>query len=279
MIRATSADGPAIKAFLTDHIATSMFPLANLHNHGMNGGHPRAVTFWLRWQAGRITDALAMTDEGFLFPQCPTGPWGDIRSVLAGNRFGGILGEAAQVRALRAVLAPVATAALDNVEPLYQLDLADLALPDCTGFTLRPLSDAPRSTVIAWRAAYHAEVMPMQGKDDVAVATDEIEAYLQADSHRLLFRGETPVAMTGFNAQLADSVQIGGVYTPPDMRGQGLARRAVGLHLREAREGGTQNAVLFAANAQAARAYEAIGFTRIGAFAMLMFEEPQVIHV
>jgi len=39
MIRATETDRPAIEAFLNAHAATSMFPLSNLANHGMNGGH------------------------------------------------------------------------------------------------------------------------------------------------------------------------------------------------------------------------------------------------
>ncbi|WP_106746343.1 GNAT family N-acetyltransferase [Yoonia maritima] len=279
MIRATEADRLAIEAFLTNHIATSMFPLSNLRSYGMSGGHPRAVTFWARWLDGQITDVLTVTDEGFLFPQCPTGPWGDIRAVLAGQAYRGILGDARQVAALRQALSWQVEPGIDDVEPLYHLSLSDLQLPDCEGFELYPLADAPKETVLGWRTAYLTEVMPVPGEEPDVTAAKDIAAYLDANSHRALYRDGTPVAMTGFNAQLPQVVQIGGVYTQPEFRGQGVARRAVGLHLKEAHNNGVKDAILFAASDNAARAYEAIGFNKIGAFSILLYEEPQVVHV
>ncbi len=78
--------------------------------------------------------------------------------------------------------------------------------------------------------------------------------------------------MTNFNAALPAIVQVGGVYTPPDFRGQGYARRAVALHLEQAREAGVREAILFAANPAASRAYEAIGFTQIGGYRIVNFD-------
>ena len=49
------------------------------------------------------------------------------------------------------------------------------------------------------------------------------------------------------------------------------ARRAVALHLQEARDKGATRAILFAANEAAARAYESIGFERNGTFSLMMF--------
>jgi hypothetical protein len=46
MRRLHEADRPAIEAFLSAHIETSMFPLGNLARHGMAGGKPHARTFW-----------------------------------------------------------------------------------------------------------------------------------------------------------------------------------------------------------------------------------------
>ena len=109
-------------------------------------------------------------------------------------------------------------------------------------------------------------------------AVKDTVRYNEADSHRVLYDGDAPVAMTGFNATLPEAVQIGGVYTPPELRARGLARRAVAMHLDQARSAGVDHAILFAASAQACRAYEAIGFKRTGTFTILVFEEPQVIH-
>ena len=118
----------------------------------------------------------------------------------------------------------------------------------------------------------------MPGEDSEQKAKDDIESYIAANSHRVLYRGDTPVAMTGFNAVLPEAVQIGGVYTPPAARSRGLARTAVAMHLQEARSRGVAHAILFAASPQACKAYEAIGFARTGDFTILFYEEPQVIY-
>ena len=278
MIRATQADRAEVVAFLRRHLPIAMFPLANLHRHGMAGGHPRAMAFWLRKDRGAITDAAAISDAGFLFPVCPTHPWADLRAAMQGSRVAAILGEAGQVTGLRAAFGLTDAAGHATTEPHYDLPLADLVMPEVAGLTLHPLADAPRDLVIRWRHAYLVETMLGQEANVDATAIKDIDSYLAADSHRVLFDGDTPVAMTGFNAVLPDAVQIGGVYTPPQLRARGLARRAVALHLAQARAAGVTRAILFAASAAASTAYQAIGFRRIGTFAIVLHAEPQVVH-
>jgi RimJ/RimL family protein N-acetyltransferase len=278
MILATAADRPAIEAFLKAHIVTSMFPLTNLIRYGMDGGHPRAVQFWVRWQAGQITDLVTVTEEGALFPQCPTGPWGDVAVVLADQPVIGLFGEAGQVAALRKALGLVGHAPLDTAEPLYELPLTDLQMPASDGFEIRPLGDAPHPLILSWRAAYCEESLAIPNEDAMEQSTKDIATYLEQDSHRVLLRDGEPVAMTGFNATLPDVVQIGGVYTPPGLRNNGYARTALALHLAEARAKGVGKAVLFAANQPASRAYEALGFRRTGTFSIVIYDEPQVIR-
>ncbi|MFQ1699421.1 GNAT family N-acetyltransferase [Loktanella agnita] len=279
MIPGTEADRAAIEAFLRAHVAISMFPLSNLARHGMAGGHGRAVRFWVKWQAGALTDVLMLTEGGLVFPCCPTAPWGDVRVVLSGRAIAGVLGDQRQVRPLRDALGLGNAAGLDVVEPHYHLPLADLRLPDCAGYDLVPISQAQRALATAWREAYIRETLPMPGEDPAQKALDDVTQFIAADTHRLLLQAGVPVAMTGFNARVPAAVQVGGVYTPPDLRGQGHARRAVGLHLQEARQKGAHEAILFAANAPAARAYEALGFGHIGEFAVVIYQTPQVIHV
>ncbi|MCK0096028.1 GNAT family N-acetyltransferase [Yoonia sp. F2084L] len=278
MILATPEDRPAIEAFLTKHVATSMFPLSNLRLHGMTGGHPRAMRFWVRWEAGKIADLMPVSEEGYLFPQCPTAPWGQVKAVMTGASVKGMLGDARQIATLRSVLGLLEQGGLDDEEPLYELALRDLIVPDCAGFTLRPLADAPRDLIISWRHAYLKEVLPMPGEDQARKAMDDVESYIAADTHRALYEGGMPVAMTGFNAVLPEAVQIGAVYTPPSDRSRGLARRAVAMHLQEAAQNGVTSAILFAASPQACKAYEAIGFARIGDYTILVYETPQVIY-
>jgi predicted GNAT family acetyltransferase len=118
----------------------------------------------------------------------------------------------------------------------------------------------------------------MPGEDFDQKAASDIDSYIATDTHRVLYEGDRPVAMTGFNATLPEAVQIGAVYTPPADRSRGLARRAVAMHLQEALAGGVTDAILFAASPQACKAYEAVGFARKGDYAILVYEEPQVIY-
>ena len=74
----------------------------------------------------------------------------------------------------------------------------------------------------------------------------------------------------GFDAALPDIVQLGGIYTPPAVRGRGFAKVAVAASLLVARDRGSSRAVLFTNNPSAARAYEAIGFRRIGDYSLVL---------
>ena len=80
----------------------------------------------------------------------------------------------------------------------------------------------------------------------------------------------TPVSLSAFNAALPDIVQLGGIYTPPALRGRGFAKVAVAASLLVARDRGSSRAVLFTNNPSAARAYEAIGFRRIGDYSLVL---------
>ena len=277
MILAPPEDQAAIEAFLIAHIETSMFPLSNLRRYGMAGGNPRAMRFWLGWKDGQITDVLGMSEEGMVFPQCPSGPWGEAAVVLAGQPIKAIMGHEGQVTTLIRFLGldPEAKALVMS-DPLFTLPLAALVVPEVTGFTLTPITDDLRAIVVSWRSAYLTEVMPLPGEDPDEKAATDIAGYMENDTHRVLLQDGRPVAMTGFNADMAEAVQIGGVYTPPKLRGRGFARRAVALHLQEAREKGVQRAVLFAASDTASRAYVAVGFRKVGTFGGNFYETPQV---
>ena len=103
----------------------------------------------------------------------------------------------------------------------------------------------------------------------------DVARRLDAGKLRLLVHNGRPVAQTGFNAVLPDSVQIGGVYTPPEFRRLGYGRLAVALHLEEVRKSGVKKAILFSANEYASRAYRGIGFEQIGHYTLTIFATPE----
>ncbi|MCX7300793.1 MAG: GNAT family N-acetyltransferase [Rhodobacterales bacterium] len=277
MIAAQPSDQSAIMLFLRRHLETSLFPIANLIAHGMTGGHDRAMRFWLDGRP--IRGLIGKTEAGMIMPQWPLCMMPDL-TPLSGFTAIGLIGDAEQVRRLGSALglsdAPTQLAA---DEPLFTLTLTDLLTPPHDpALALHPLTAAPLDLLRDWRCAYLQETTGTPADKAPAIAAQDIDSYIANDSHRVLLRDGIPVAMTGFNARLPDTVQIGGVWTPPALRGQHLARTALALHLTEARAAGVSRAILFAASKSAARAYCAIGFRQIGTLNVTLFDAPQEIR-
>lgn len=276
--RALPADVPAIEAFLREHVQSSMFPLANLRDYGLDGAQDRSPSFWLKDDGSTIAGLLGLTREGMLMPQMPhaTPPdWRAIAPLLAGRRLIGAAGDSEQVRALLPALGLAdRPASLDEDEPAFRLSLDDLIVPALPDTRLIRPDQAHRGLMVEWRMAYHREVLGTPENKLERLAEREVDSFLERDTFRILLHGTTPMAMTGFNAVLPEIVQIGGVYTPPGLRGRGYARRAVGLHLEEVRRAGVGAAVLFASGGMAVRAYLAVGFEPAGEFALVLFRDP-----
>lgn len=272
---AIEADLDRVRAFLTEHITTSMFPMSNLARFGTNG-HPRSMDFWLSESAGEVTDLFSISREGMIFPG--TDKAATVIPFLTDRPIIGIIGATSQVTAIRDAL-PAAPTKINTTEPHFALNLAQIKLPQIDGLTLRPVQETDAEMIINWRAAYEVESL---GEDLEAArnfAEQKFYRYLQDDTHRVLMHKGSPVGTTGFNAVTESCVQVGGVYTPPELRSRGYARAAVALHLQEAHAHGKTTAILCAANVAAAKAYMAIGFEQIGEFGIVIYQEPQVIHV
>jgi predicted GNAT family acetyltransferase len=92
----------------------------------------------------------------------------------------------------------------------------------------------------------------------------------------LLDRGK-PVACSFFNARVPDTVQVGGVYTPPGLRGRGYGRAAVAGSLATVRLQGVRRSVLFTDkdNASAHAAYEALGYRIAGEYGIILLADAQ----
>jgi GNAT superfamily N-acetyltransferase len=266
---ATPADLPVILSLLRRHEQTSMFPLANLAGPGLGGSGPLGMRVWL---SGDGRGLVGLTNAGMLLPQWPgAADWSAARAALAGATVGGASGPAGQVRALIAALGLAdAPCQHDADEPGFALDLADLRLPEGPG-VLAPLDAAPQDLLFAWRAAYLVEVLGAPAVQAAERAPAEVGRWRTAGSHRLLLVDGRPVALAGVNARLPDVVQVGGVYVPPDLRGKGLARRAVALLLDEMRATGVARAVLFSVSPAATRAYRAIGFRPAEPIGLVLF--------
>lgn len=278
MIRkATHDDIPALVGFLERHIETSMFLLGNLEAHGLdNTEHRHGTAYFLRETGDGITGVFGATNGGYLTCQLPGIGKTEAQTyahLLKGYTLRGMTGDDAQVATiLDALPVPEDGWHINLTQPLYALDLNGLPQsPD----QIRGPADKDRALLEVWLDHYLRDtgVMPEAGiVDEIAVRA---AAAVQSRSLRLLLdEAGTPIAMSDVNARAGHAVQIGGVFVPRDRRGQGLGGRVVAAQLAELKSQGITRAILFAASADAAKAYEKIGFRRIGDYRIAMLKTP-----
>ncbi|HLT38978.1 MAG TPA: GNAT family N-acetyltransferase [Enhygromyxa sp.] len=278
-------DEPQLLEFLHQRIEHSMFLLSNLRAAGWEDhGHPYNGSYVAAFADGRIVGVACHYRRGNVVVNAPDHAVELARAALeaSGRPLKAVVGPALEVQAVAAALAlPVGDAAqLDESEGLYRLELADLQVPaplrDGT-VRGRELAAADLDLVDAWMIRYRVE---SAGDPD----TPELRRAIRNDHEAALGRGEVwvlehagqLVARTGFNARLPEAVQIGGVWTPHELRGRGYARAALAAHLLAIRETGVSTAILFTgeSNTPARRAYAALGFRRVGDYGLLLLRAP-----
>jgi predicted GNAT family acetyltransferase len=197
------------------------------------------------------------------------------RRVTTAAQVRGVLGPwrcvTAAVDQLELTAQPVLSGA---PEILYRLDISVLRDP-VSAVRCRRATKEDLDWLTPWRVAYAVETLGAKPGPDVeptvfANLCDQIAEGRLFVAHR----EEEPVATCCFNAELPDVVQIGAVWTPPTMRGRGYARAVVAGALRIAQQEGVMRAVLFTeeTNTPAQRAYEALGFARVGDYGMMLYD-------
>lgn len=278
MIRkATPDDIPALVSFLERHIETSMFLLGNLEAHGLNNtDHRHGTAYFLRETGDGITGVFGATNGGYLTCQLPGIGKTEAQTyahLLKGYTLRGMTGDDAQVRTiLEALPVPKDAWHINLTQPLYALDLVPSSE---TTAQIRRAKPEDRAMLEIWFDHYLRDT----GLTAEAGIVDEVAVRagvaVQSRSIRILEDDTgTPVAMSELNARAGHAVQIGGVFVPRDKRGKGFAGRVVNARLAELRGEGITRAILFAASENAARAYEKIGFERIGDYRIALLKTP-----
>lgn len=277
-------DEAAVRAFLAPHADSSLFLLGNLRAAGLaDTGSAYSGTWVAAFDGGEIDAVAAHCWNGVLLLQAPrTLPVVARAAVAASGRpLAGLSGPRSQVEeARRALDLGSARASLDHEAELFSLDLAELEVPSALArgeVTCGLPAPHERPLLVDWRVAYAVETLGAVPGEALRAACAEEVSRLTAEGNAFVLRaaGEA-VAFSGFNARLPEVAQVGGVWTPPRLRGRGYARSVVAGSLLAARREGVGRAVLFTEreNHPARRAYLSLGFRVVGDYGMVLLETP-----
>lgn len=278
---AIAEDFAKLESFLHKHSATTMFMRGNLRDHGIgNCEHDYAMRYFIEERDEKIIGVGAIANIGSLMVQAPEGVENIaayMKSAIPSDKiFLAMLGVSDQIADMRDAMGlNDLPTQMDEVEPLFTLDLDKLVVPDAFGAIARKPDEKDAPLLADWAYQYLVETGLHPAGEKTRKEAEKMANDRNNDKKfRLLVVDGKTVARTGFNTSLPDSVQVGGVFTPPEYRGRGYARLALALHLEEVRKQGVETAILFSANEYASRAYRAIGFEQIGHYTLTMFVQP-----
>ena len=277
-------DEPHVEALLAAHVDSSLFLRRNLAvTHLMDRPERYHGTWAGAFEDGRLVAVAQHTRFGAIVLQAPT----HVAAVTAlaarasDRPVAGFIGPWAQAVAARTALGfDGARMRMESHEGLYALPLDALVVPGPLArgeWRCRRARADELDLLVAWRVGYNVETNARtNGPALRASSREEIESGLAEGASWVLEVDGTPVAYQQFNAMLPDVVQVGGVWTPPPLRGRGYARAAVAGALLAARADGVRRGVLFTGetNIPAQRAYAALGFARVGDWALIFLAQP-----
>ena len=277
-------DEPALEAFLLPQVATSMFLIGNMRAAGLvDRGQPYEGTYAAAFEGQQIAAVVAHYWNGNLITQAPAHLDALWRAAVEASQRPvlGLIGPVDQVSLVKNALGiDEAAIQFDERERLYWLALDKLIVPAALSSSevrARLIESRDLELVTEWQVAYGQETL---GEAD----SPEARRQARAGMKRLMLERRTwvleaqgePVATTSFNTAIQEAVQVGGVWTPPELRSRGYGRAAVAASLLDARAGGVEAAILFTGkdNVPARRAYEALGFRPLTAYRIVLLRLP-----
>lgn len=271
-------DRSQLDEFLLTHRDTSIFIRSNLARSGLQfQPKPFHAHYAGAFSGVKLTGVAAHCWNGMLLIQATEKIAELARACAAysGRKVSGFCGPLDQVRGAQAALnLSDAPAAMSEAEWLYGLDLTNVIVPEILQrgvVTTRPPLPDERDLLCAWRLAYDIETLGSTDSFETRERSSRVLDQQIADGNAwVALKDDRPVSLSAFNAALPDIVQLGGIYTPPEVRGRGYAKAAVAASLLAARDRGVSRAVLFTSNPSAARSYEAVGFCRLGDFGLVL---------
>lgn len=275
-----ACDRAALEAFLIPRIESSMFLLGNMRTAGLvDEGQPYGGTYAAAFRGDEITGVVAHYWNGNLMLQAPV----KLRELCtlavetSSRSVAALLGPPEQVEVARlAVDIDETRIRMDDTHKLYSLALQDLVVPEklASGEVVGRLVEARDLELLTdWRVAFSVEGLGEEASPELRrECGSSAKRQLEEGRCWILEESGRPVAYSGFNTGTTEAVQIGPVWTPPELRSRGYGRSVVAASLLDARVEGVGMAVLFTGsdNVPAQRAYESLGFRHIGAYGLFL---------
>lgn len=288
-VRLGPGDEERLAAFFRRHPDTTLFMHSNSLAAGLvDRGEPLQGTYAAAFDDDGAIAALACHCwNGNLLLEAPVALPEVVRAAVAasGRPVSGVIGPDAQARAARQALGlDGAATTLASTEDLFALALDALRVPAplaSGSLRCRPARDDELPALVAWRHDYRVEVIHETPGPALRERSREEIEHLQALGRQFVLEADGQVvSYAAYNAATPACVQIGGVWTPPALRGRGYARAVVAGALLASRACGVARSVLFTpiGNAPAQAAYRALGYERIGDYALILFATPQAVR-
>jgi len=277
-------DEAALEAFLLPQVESSMFLIGNMRAVGPDdNAQTYQGTYAAQFEGGKIVGVVAHYWNLNLVLQAPV----DLVALCAeavkgsGRPIQGLIGPSDQVGVAKEALdMDGSNVQMDETEKLYSLELEDLVVPSSLASGKvkgRRIEPGDVDLLTKWRAAYAVEALwdedgpqlRQQCREATERSVREKRTWVLEDDGR-------PVACSSFNTAIEEAVQVGGVWTPPELRRRGYGRAVVAASLLDARTEGVKKGILFTGedNIAAQKAYEALGFRCIGNYSIVLLRSP-----
>eukprot|EP01124_Arcella_intermedia_P014020 TRINITY_DN20411_c0_g1_i1.p1 TRINITY_DN20411_c0_g1~~TRINITY_DN20411_c0_g1_i1.p1 ORF type:complete len:303 (+),score=66.83 TRINITY_DN20411_c0_g1_i1:64-972(+) len=284
IVKLGNGSGGALERFLERHSDSSIILRSNARFAGLEyGGKEKSGEYWGAFDSlGDMNGVLAHYWNGNVVTQVPDGEV--LRQLVARFR-----GEA--TRAVAGVLGPEDQAqvviqelglsesqyACNKLEGLFSLELSSLRIPPYNPSATQVINikDVDRALLKRWMKGFTMEALGAEDNEDLEREVEStLDRMMVHMKHWVLLVDDVPVSLSGWNAYLPTMVQVGPVWTPPEYRNKGFARLVVALTLKNAEKEGVEKAVLIAVDPAAIKAYQNVGFKRIGSYRLALLKKP-----
>lgn len=277
MVRlARSGDEGALQNFLERHADTSLYLRFFLAEGGLvDDGKPLQGTYATAFDGPEVVGVAMHNWQGAVFLQAPAKATELTRAAVkhTGRKCIALLGPFAQAQEVHRGLGsrPASKCAKEG---LFTLNIGEMIRPHSDSSTLicRRARPDDLAFLLDWRHRYEIESTGLPDTDATReFARSAIEGHVGRGEAFVLEASGVPVSLCTRNARAAESMQIGGVWTPPELRNRGYGRAVVWGTLKQAAREGVTRAVLFTDNPAARRSYETLGFRQIDEFGIFIY--------